>query len=536
MWVMLKRAKAALVIGVLLLATVMLFLLNSVYSVNPPPFHKGVSLSPRSFGASDFSDFFGKAKQAGSVVSWAGDWQELGNENSAPHVVAKLASTYGYAPMIEVQFFSQSTGQLLRPLDEATKQAYLNSAVAVSANHRPGYLALGIEVNVLFEKSPSDFDEFTLFYPQVYDAIKAVSSNTKVFTIFQLEKMKGLNGGLFGGINDPAKAEWALLERFPKNDLISFTTYPSLIFKDPSELPADYYTAIALHTNGPVAITEAGWHTAPRPTGWEGSEAKQANFVTRLFDLASGLNMEVVIWSFLYDQNTIEPFDSMGLWRRDGTPKQAWQAWTGTATTSSETTNLSTSVAPTSSQGNSPRCVIATAAYGSELAGPVQFLRDFRDGHVQRTYLGNRFLPAFNAWYYSWAPQVAGQEVKNDVLRAAVRMAILPLLGVLFIMKQTFTSLSMLNPEFAIFVSGLIASSLIGAIYLTPIAYMGQRLSRRRVTERTFLLLLMIGLILALWGTLGYGSTEPLQILAASLVIETILLVPLAITRKLSRL
>jgi len=30
--------------------------------------------------------------------------------------------------------------------------------------------------------------------------VKSVSPQTKVFTIFQLEQMKGLNGGLFGGV------------------------------------------------------------------------------------------------------------------------------------------------------------------------------------------------------------------------------------------------------------------------------------------------------------------------------------------------
>ncbi len=204
----------------------------------------------------------------------------------------------------------------------------------------------------------------------------------------------------------------------------------------------------------------------------------------------------------------------------------------GTNTRDLETFTVANTTSSTAPPQPGPGCIIATAAYGSELAPPVQFLRGFRDRQVQRTYLGTRFLSAFNAWYYSWAPSVARQEARNDILRGSVRVAILPLLGALFLAQQTFTGLATVNPEFAILVSGLIASSLIGAAYLTPIAYLGQRLSRRRFTRKTFLFAFIIGLVSALSATLGYGSTELAQIMTAILVIETILLVPLAITRK----
>ncbi len=289
---------------------------------------KGVSLSPRSFQPADFTDFFQKAKQAGNVVSWAGDWNELSDtQNSGPTTVASLASTYGYVPLIEAQFFTQSSGQLLRPLDENTKLSYKDSAVAFAERFKPEYLAFGIEVNVLYEKSPSDFDDFAAFFSQVYDAVKAVSPQTKVFTIFQLEKMKGLNSGLFGGTNDPSKARWSLLDRFPKSDIIAFTTYPGLIYKNPAEIPADYYNEIKSHTSKPIAFTEIGWHSAASPAGWESSEAEQAEFVTTFFRLTRDLNSELAIWSFMYDQQTFEPFNSMGLIHADGTPKPAWDEW-----------------------------------------------------------------------------------------------------------------------------------------------------------------------------------------------------------------
>ncbi|MBI4267393.1 MAG: hypothetical protein HY662_01245 [Chloroflexi bacterium] len=264
----------------------------------------------------------------GEVVMWAGDWIELSSSaTGGPTVVAELASRYGYLPLIEGQFFIQSTGRLLRPLDDNTKQLYKNSAASFARKYDLKYLGLGIEINILNERSPADFEAFTQFFSEVYDAVKELSPNTKVFTVFQLEKMKGLNGGLFGGSNNPNQAQWALLDRFPKSDIIAFTTYPGLVYKDPSEIPDDYYADINRHTTKPIAFTEAGWHSEASPSGWESSEAEQAEFVSRFFSLTRNLHEELVIWSFIYDQETIEPFRSMGLYNKDGMAKQAWEAW-----------------------------------------------------------------------------------------------------------------------------------------------------------------------------------------------------------------
>ncbi|MFH1100597.1 MAG: hypothetical protein V1726_00975 [Methanobacteriota archaeon] len=292
---------------------------------------KGVSLSPRSFHATDFTDFFNKTRATGEIVSWTGDWNELSNtENGGPVVVASLVtiSSHRYVPVIEAQFFTQSNGTLLRPLNSTTKQRYENSAVAFATTFTPSYLALGVEINVLYEKSPQDFEEFVTFFGDVYTAVKAVSPETNVFTIFQLEKMKGLQDGLFGGVNNPDTAQWSLLDRFPDSDLIAFTTYPSLIYTNPSDIPSDYYTEITAHTTKPVVFTEIGWPSNTSIPGWGSNEAQQATFIPLFFNLTKEVNPEFVIWSFMYDQNTIEPFKSMGLRRDDGSAKPSWDAWT----------------------------------------------------------------------------------------------------------------------------------------------------------------------------------------------------------------
>lgn len=294
----------------------------------PKVLNKGVGFTPKSFAAADFNQFFTLAGQAGSGVMWAGDWMQLEPGSGAPAVLAQTAQTYGCTPIFAVQFFEPSSGALLRPLDAANRQTYRTKAESFVEKYRPAYLGIGVEVNILYEKSLSDFEAFVQFYDEVYLSLKNISPTTKVFTIFQLEKMKGLRGGLFGGTNDAAKNEWALLDRFTNSDLAAFTTYPGLIYKAPAEIPADYYTEIAKHTAKPIAFTEIGWHGAASPQGWESSEDEQASFVRSFFSMTQTINPVFRIWSFLYDQNTVEPFNSMGFMRQDGSLRPAFNEWT----------------------------------------------------------------------------------------------------------------------------------------------------------------------------------------------------------------
>lgn len=111
-------------------------------------------------------------------------------------------------------------------------------------------------------------------------------------------------------------------------------------------------------------------------------------------------------------------------------------------------------------------CVIATAAFGSELSEPVQFLRTFRDQVVLGTFAGSEFLKAFNVWYYSFSPSVAAFISGSSTLRALARVLIYPLIGFLEVASSVYSVLRSLNPEVGVVGSGLIASALIGATYL----------------------------------------------------------------------
>jgi hypothetical protein len=140
--------------------------------------------------------------------------------------------------------------------------------------------------------------------------------------------MKGLQGGLFGGENDPELAHWDLVDRFEAADVVGFTTYPGLIYGHPDEIPPDYYAEVADRVDRPLAITETGWSAGTVAPGWESDEREQAAYVDRLFALTADIELEVALWAFVYDQPGFPvSFDEMSLRRDDGTPRPGWDAW-----------------------------------------------------------------------------------------------------------------------------------------------------------------------------------------------------------------
>lgn len=181
-----------------------------------------------------------------------------------------------------------------------------------------------------------------------------------------------------------------------------------------------------------------------------------------------------------------------------------------------------------------PQCVIATAAFGSELAAPVQFLREFRDHDVGSTVIGNTFIQAFNNWYYSWAPPVARWIAYNEPAKFLVRALIAPLLGALIVGHSAFTAIGSMNAELGILSAGVASSAIIGAIYLTPLAYLIKRACRRPFGRRTMLCSLGLGLVLAIYGTLSVGTVGLLEVFSSILVIEVLLVTPTLIAGRLT--
>ena len=86
-------------------------------------------------------------------------------------------------------------------------------------------------------------------------------------------------------------------------------------------------------------------------------------------------------------------------------------------------------------KSNGGGCLIATAAFGSELAPQVQLLREIRDDIVLQTKSGSIFMTGFNQFYYSFSPAVADYERENTTFKEAVKLTLTPLLTSLTLLQ-----------------------------------------------------------------------------------------------------
>ena len=81
-------------------------------------------------------------------------------------------------------------------------------------------------------------------------------------------------------------------------------------------------------------------------------------------------------------------------------------------------------------------CLIATAAFGSELASQVQMLREVRDSKVMSTQSGAMFLSGFNQFYYSFSPTIADWERQSPIFNEFVKITITPMLATLSLLNH----------------------------------------------------------------------------------------------------
>lgn len=80
--------------------------------------------------------------------------------------------------------------------------------------------------------------------------------------------------------------------------------------------------------------------------------------------------------------------------------------------------------------GGGGGCFIATAAFGSPLAGQVEILRKFRDRYLLTNTLGQKFV----AWYYRNGPVAADWIKDKPLAKAAVQAGLYPLIGFSFLL------------------------------------------------------------------------------------------------------
>ena len=234
----------------------------------------------------------------------------------------------------------------------------------------------------------------------------------------------------------------------------------------------------------------------------------------------------------------------------------SYTSTTTTTTTTSTSTSISTTISTTSTTTTTTtsttrvvgpgRCVIASAAYGSELSPCVQFLREFRDDRVANSFAGSQFMKAFNTFYYSFSPSLAELISTSDAARAAMRVLLSPLLGSLSLGQAMF-DVCQSQSEIGVLMAGLLSSSLLGLVYASPIVALGavKADDKRRKSGMSLrpLALVWFGSLLALGMSylfLYVGQTSIAEFVAmvstGTLVLSTMIISPLLLLRLIRRL
>lgn len=125
-------------------------------------------------------------------------------------------------------------------------------------------------------------------------------------------------------------------------------------------------------------------------------------------------------------------------------------------------------------------CLVATAAYGTELAPQVQVLREIRDSKLQDG-AGAAFMRYFEATYYVFSPAVADLERQNPAFREAVKIAITPMLATLSVMDRANSESSAVGYGLLALLAnlGIYAGAPVAAVF--GARRLGRSLGRRRL-------------------------------------------------------
>lgn len=297
------------------------------------PFQMGVAgFVPASYpnsSSADWQNLFDSLPEYGEWFGVYSAWNDQPKENIPEqiHTAFGLQKKYGIIPLIAIGIEPDSLTQTeADSYFETNQNAFIETARAIAKTYQPKYLALGVEINRLYEKSPKGFDAFVETYKEAYDAIKKESPSTKVFPIFQFDYMRG-----------KAKRSgkehisyFDLREKFSgKMDAIGYTVYPFLEYDSVSQIPNDYFSEMKMENNLPILITETGWPSEP-VAEINGSEDAQKEYLVWLLNQTKSLPLEGLIWVFPH--SAAMPvgeglFDSLSMKQNDGTPKKVWEYW-----------------------------------------------------------------------------------------------------------------------------------------------------------------------------------------------------------------
>jgi hypothetical protein len=172
--------------------------------------------------------------------------------------------------------------------EPAVQQLYRGYAVAVARLLRPDFLGLAAETNLLRVAAPEAlYQAVVAMTNAVVPEIRVLNGGVRLYVSVQVETAwgrLGQGGGYVGVERD--------LADFPFVDALGLSSYPYLGgFRDPEEIPVDYYARLAGGRTLPMLLVEGGW-ASESAEGFVSSPERQARYVSHQAALAERAKLE----------------------------------------------------------------------------------------------------------------------------------------------------------------------------------------------------------------------------------------------------
>jgi hypothetical protein len=289
---------------------------------------------PSSSKDQSIDDAYQMASQSSEIVPIWGrpsPFYEMADELSGvwgEAFVEDLTRGNGMIPLIHFSFIDERLTLKIPPSLEGTtlsypdwRFAYKNAILEAVIASEPLYLSVGNEVNRWYEEHGVDgsdgFQHFVSLYEEIYDAVKELSPETRVFCTFSREI-----------VDKNREADLDVLDLFnsDKMDMLVITSYPYALVgvNRPEDIPDDYYIKVAESMSGKsFGFSEVTWSSLEAFGGEEG----QADFLEQLvgrLTAKQNIELKLLMWSWLTD---LGEYDTTGLIRWDGRQKMAYEIW-----------------------------------------------------------------------------------------------------------------------------------------------------------------------------------------------------------------
>lgn len=217
----------------------------------------------------------------------------------------------------------------------------MNHVINAVEFFQPDYLAIGIEINLLYDHKPSEWDAFMTLHQETYTALKAKYPDLPIFASV-------LGIALLDGFRDEGNSTQHRLlldDIMEYSDYYAISFYPYLTRYLTTSLPDSMWDNLFSLSAKPIAITETGYpaqafSVANGTIPFDGTPEKQDMYISRLLQEADERDFEFVINFVVRDYDALYEWMNgcdleilwrdTGLYAEDGNPRPAlsmWKAW-----------------------------------------------------------------------------------------------------------------------------------------------------------------------------------------------------------------